>query len=69
MLKGGREEDRGPRADETAPGVRLIRDLWNIAPEKTRSDKVVTAVTSDIYCMPDHKNGVPPRQRPTPPRR
>jgi hypothetical protein len=36
-------------AVETAPGVRLLRELWDIPREKKRQERIPKDVSSDIY--------------------
>ena len=58
----GEEEsfDDGNSAD-TAPGVRLIKKVWNIKTTKPPREKPPEQVVHDIYHLPSRKNEVPPR--------
>ncbi len=62
------EEDEAPapRADETAPGVRAMKDLWQIQAKKP-VERVQGEVVTDIYATP-RPNGVPRRRHPQHPR-
>jgi hypothetical protein len=48
-------------ANKTAPGLKAIKDLWDIAPKK-RVERVEGEVVTDIYATP-RPNGVPPRRK------
>lgn len=50
-----------PRADETASGLKAMKELWDIEPKK-RVEPVEGEVVTDIYATP-RPNGVPPRRR------
>jgi hypothetical protein len=53
-------ENNSAKPGETTPGVRALRQLWNI-PSKAPRPKPPEDVVSDIYRVPARKNGVPPR--------
>lgn len=50
-------------ADQTAPGVRALKELWNI-----RTDKAVVTVSADvptdIYSVAPRSSSIPRRHRP-----
>ncbi|HEY8241448.1 MAG TPA: hypothetical protein VIH35_08375 [Kiritimatiellia bacterium] len=50
------------KSKQTAPGVRMLKQIWNI-PTKRVSKETVGEVVSDIYRVPPRKNGIPPRSR------
>lgn len=50
------------RSDETAPGVRLIKQVWKINTDKPPREKAPERVNHDIYHVPSRKNDVPRRQ-------
>lgn len=66
-MKGDKRPDTEPRADETAPGVRLMRTLWDIPAQRSAPEKAPADVATNIYCVPDHKQTIPRRshRRPT----
>ena len=51
-----------PKSDDTAPGVRLLKKVWNIEPVKPRRDPAPSNVGHDIYNVPTRKSEIPPRQ-------
>ena len=58
--KLGRAEDQP--AGQTAPGVRMLKEVWNIRPGKP-VEVTSMSVSSDIYSMNPKTAGVPPRHR------
>ena len=50
-----------PRADETAPGLRVIKEVWDIKTPKVPRDAVPRTVPHDIYNVPVRKDDVPRR--------
>lgn len=65
-FKAGRrkaQREEPSEAGQTAPGVRALRDLWQIE-KKTPSPRVEGPVATDIYCTA-RPNGVPHRSRAT----
>lgn len=55
------EEPPALRADETAPGVRAMKELWQIQAKKP-VERVQGEIVTDIYVTP-RPNGIPPRRR------
>lgn len=56
------DADPAPRADETAPGVRMLKDVWNIQSGKKPRDSIEHgSVSSDIYKVPSTGNNIPHR--------
>lgn len=49
-------------ARQTAPGVRVLRELWDI-PRHAPKDLAEKAVTTDIYASNRSKKAVPRRKR------
>jgi hypothetical protein len=49
------------QADDTAPGVKLIKQVWKIGDEKPLREKAPKDVAHDIYHVPDIKRDVPSR--------
>lgn len=49
--------------EDTAPGVRLIKNLWKIRTEKTPPEKAPVEVAHDIYQMPSRSQNIPRRHR------
>lgn len=49
-------------ANQTTPGVRMLKEVWNIKPEK-KADTVDGDVSSDIYSLNPRSKGIPPRRR------
>ena len=64
-MSSTKPENSSAKPDETAPGVRALKQLWNI-PSKPPKQKPPDDVVSDIYRVPARKNGVPPRSRGNP---
>ena len=52
------------QADETAPGVRLLKHVWNIDTKKKPRSTAPNDVPHDIYSVPTRANDVPRRQYP-----
>jgi hypothetical protein len=50
-----------PRADETAPGVKLLKQVWNIKTDKPQRESAPQNVAHDIYHVPERKPEVPRR--------
>ncbi len=48
--------------NQTAPGVRMLKDLWNIGKKKER--EVAHNVSTDIYNVAPSSKQVPRRHRP-----
>lgn len=55
-------EEPALRADETAPGVRAMKELWQIQAKKP-VEPVQGEVVTDIYVTP-RPNGIPRRRHP-----
>ena len=49
-------------ANQTTPGVRMLKEVWNIKTEK-KTEAVNGDVSSDIYSMNPRSKGIPPRYR------
>ena len=47
-------------ADQTTPGVRMLKEVWDIKTEK-KQDRVDGPVSSDIYARKPRVQGIPPR--------
>jgi len=47
-------------ADQTTPGVRMLKEVWDIKTEK-KHDRVEGPVSSDIYARKPRNQGIPPR--------
>jgi hypothetical protein len=56
------EPKADPRPDETAPGVRAMKELWVIDPARPDT-RVEGEVVTDIYAT-QRPNGVPRRRHP-----
>ncbi|HMP77066.1 MAG TPA: hypothetical protein PKE12_12295 [Kiritimatiellia bacterium] len=54
--------ETGAKAGETAPGLRVMKELWDISPKK-RVERVEGEVVTDIYAT-QRPNGVPRRRNP-----
>jgi len=51
----------GIKASETAPGVRLLRELWDIPRDKGAKEPAPSDVRTDIYNTPLGGQHIPPR--------
>lgn len=60
--KAPRGLDDAPRADETAPGLKAIKALWDIESKKP-PERIHGEVATDIYAT-NRSNGVPRRRHP-----
>lgn len=49
--------------NETTPGVRVLKQLWNIESD-TKKNQEVQNVNSNIYAMPTRVRKLPRRNRP-----
>lgn len=49
-------------ANQTTPGVRMLKDVWDIKVEKTH-ERVEGPVSHDIYARKPREGGIPPRHR------
>lgn len=47
-------------ANQTAPGVRILKEVWDIKSEK-KQERVEGPVNSDIYARKPREQGIPPR--------
>jgi hypothetical protein len=61
QMKSNRHDKRDEPANQTAAGVRLMRELWDIPRDKPPPEKPPADVVTDIYCVPDHKHNIPRR--------
>ena len=59
--KPERRESPEPQADETTPGVRMLKDVWHIDTEKKPREAPPAQVSSDIYHLPPRNGQVPHR--------
>ena len=50
-------------AEETAPGVRLLKKIWNISDQEASTGVVPSEVTTDIYNVPVTARRIPHRKR------
>lgn len=50
-----------PKAGDTAPGVRMLKDVWHIEAPKKAREVADGAVSHDIYNTPVRSGGIPPR--------
>ncbi len=48
---------------QTAPGVRMLKDLWNIPSSRPKDSVQSGATSSDIYSVPDRRNSIPRRRQ------
>ncbi len=54
-------EPSEPKSNQTAPGVKMLKQIWNIKTAKPAREKPPTDVVTDIYRVPSRKNGFPRR--------
>lgn len=52
-------------AEETAPGLRMLREIWHINTKPVRNDTAPEKVNSDIYNMPATSRRVTHKPRTT----
>ncbi len=52
------------QASDTAPGVRMLKEVWHIEDEKKPREVLQKgSVSSDIYAMTPRSGPIPPRHR------
>lgn len=64
--KKDRSPEDPPRADETAPGLKAIKTLWDIEPKKPQ-ERIRGEVETDIYAT-QRAHRIPRRKPPRRPR-
>jgi hypothetical protein len=52
------------KPSETAPGVKVLRQLWNVDGKENKVREDVQNISSDIYAMPSKVRKVPKRNKP-----
>ena len=60
--KNGEKKNDGDDRQDT-PEVRMLKDVWDIKPEKKDREVVQGPVSSDIYARGQPPRGIPPRHR------
>ena len=60
LMKRGEPAGEDLRAKDTAPGVRQLKQIWDIDTKKKR-EPAPAAVAHDIYRMPARRGASPPR--------
>lgn len=61
IMKRDDQPEKGPSADETAPGVKLLKKVWNIDTKKPVRPAAPRDVAHDIYHVPERKKDMPRR--------
>lgn len=57
-----RRAEPEPQADETSPGVRMLKDVWHIDTSKKPRETPPPQVSSDIYHLPSRNGQIPHRR-------
>lgn len=60
-MSAGQNEEPEPKPTQTAPGVKMLKQIWNIKTNKPQREKPPADVVTDIYRVPSRRNGFPRR--------
>ena len=60
-MSTGQNAEETPKSNQTAPGLRMLKQVWNIKTTKPQREKPPTDVVTDIYHVPSRKTGFPRR--------
>jgi hypothetical protein len=60
-MSAAKKPDPDPSSNHTSPGVKMLKQVWNIKTTKPAREKPPADVVTDIYKVPTRKNGFPRR--------
>lgn len=63
-MSAAKSDPREPgeeKSNQTAPGLKVLKQVWNIKTTKPAREKPPADVVTDIYKVPARKNGFPRR--------
>lgn len=60
-MSSSSSEASDPKSSQTVPGVKMLKQIWNIKSGKPPREKPPAEVVTDIYRVPTRKNGFPRR--------
>ncbi len=65
-MKSGENAWAGMSANETAPGIRYLKQVWSISDRKSgsKTTEIPKNLSTDIYKTPAGGRSIPPRSRP-----